>query len=119
MVGRNILDHAGCKDNDFIAPSRDILDLTDFDATFDYIKRVKPDMVINAAGYVGGIRANLEYPLEFLMVNLDIGRNLVSAAYKNNVKKLLNLGASCMYPRNAPNPLKEDMFLLHLVFCYV
>lgn len=111
MVGRNIRDHAEASKHELIAqPSRE-LDLTDGPATEAYIARINPDMIIHAAGRVGGIQANMAHPVEFLVENLDMGRNIVVAARKAGIPKLLNIGSSCMYPRAAPNPLKESMVL--------
>ncbi len=111
MVGRNILDHPSSAKWDFFSPSSKELDLTNFDATVSYVNKIKPEFIIHAAGYVGGIRANASHPVDFLVNNLDIGRNIIIAAHQAGVKKLLNLGASCMYPRNATNPLTEEMIL--------
>lgn len=71
----------------------------------------KPDYVILAAAKVGGIVANSTYPAEFIYQNLMIASNVIHASYKNGVKKLLNLGSSCIYPRLAPQPMKEDCLL--------
>lgn len=111
MVGRNILEHPASAKHEFFAPDSTALDLCDFEAVKSYIAKVKPDFVINAAGRVGGIQANIAHPADFLLENIDIGRNLVWAAKQCGVKKIINLGSSCMYPRNAPNPLKEEMIL--------
>jgi GDP-L-fucose synthase len=111
MVGRNILDALLTSNYQILHPNTNKLDLTDFNATINYINKYKPDFIINAAGRVGGIHANISHPIDFLVTNLDIGRNIIIAAHKAGVKKLLNLGSSCMYPRNAPNPLKEERIL--------
>jgi len=111
MVGRNIREHALAGTWDIHAPGRAELDLTDFSATLSYVHRVQPDFVIHAAGRVGGIQANLAAPVEFLVTNLDVGRNIILAACQAGVPHLLNLGSSCMYPRNAPNPLGETSIL--------
>ena len=111
MVGRNILEHPLAKSFIFVAPSSAELDLRDFSAVKSYISKVSPDMVIHAAGRVGGIQANLADPVNFLVENIDIGRNVILASYDAGVKKLLNLSSSCMYPRNAANPLTEDLVL--------
>jgi len=111
MVGRNILEHPAAASSEFFAPDIPELDLFDFGAVKTYIAKVKPDIVIHAAGRVGGIHANMANPVAFLVENLDMGRNLVMAARQCGVKKLINLGSSCMYPRNAPNPLKEEIGL--------
>lgn len=111
MVGSNILEHPLAKDWEIIAPSSSELDLTDYDATLSFLKETAPDVVIHAAGRVGGIQANIDSPVDFLVTNLDMGRNIVLAARATDVRKLINLGSSCMYPRNAENPLTEDMIL--------
>lgn len=111
MVGKNILEHAEAAKYEFFAPASSELNLFDFGAVKAYIEKVRPDFVIHAAGRVGGIQANMAHPVEFLLENLDMGRNVVWAARQCGVKKLINLGSSCMYPRNAPAPLKEELVL--------
>ena len=111
MVGRNILNHKMSKKWDFLCPSRTNLNLENFQEVEDFISANKPDLIIHAAGHVGGIQTNINNPINFLVSNFDIGRNVVMAAKKFGVRKLINLGSSCMYPRNAPNPLKEEMIL--------
>ena len=111
MVGRTILEHTKNASWMFTVPDSKELDLTDFDATLEYVSTLQPDFIIHAAGLVGGIHANLSRPVDFLVTNLDIGRNIILAAKQAGVKRLLNLGSSCMYPRNAPNPLREEMIL--------
>jgi GDP-L-fucose synthase len=111
MVGRNFLEHPVVNRHEIIAPSRSELDLRDFDAVYNFIRKCAPDIILHAAGRVGGILANMSEPVNFLIDNLDIGRNVVLASRKAGVKRLLNLGSSCMYPRNAPNPLQEEMIL--------
>lgn len=111
MVGRNFAEHPAARSHEILAPSRSELDLRDFNAVYRYIEKSAPDFVVHAAGRVGGIMANISEPVNFLIDNLDIGRNVVLASRKAGVKRLLNLGSSCMYPRNAPNPLREEMIL--------
>src|SRR5450830_549510 len=111
MVGSNFLEHPDIGDFEVIAPRSRELNLLDYAAVETYVKAVAPDMVIHAAGRVGGIQANLREPVLFLVENMDMGRNVVLAARAAEVGKLLNLGSSCMYPRNAPNPLREDVVL--------
>lgn len=111
MVGQNILEHPAAASWRFVAPSRAELDLTDYRATLDFVRRTRPDFVIHAAGKVGGIQANMAAPVEFLVANLDVGRNIVMAACEAGVPRLLNLGSSCMYPRAAENPLREEAIL--------
>ncbi len=111
MVGRNLLEHSGIDEFDMIAPNSRQLDLRDYHAVQSYLKKYQPDMVIHAAGKVGGIHANMREPVSFLMDNLDMGRNIVWAAHQSGVKKLINLGSSCMFPCNYTEPLKEEMVL--------
>ncbi|WP_041611084.1 GDP-L-fucose synthase family protein [Treponema primitia] len=87
------------------------LDLLDQAAVNKFFSEEKPDYVFLAAAKVGGIGANSNYPAEFLYQNIMIGFNIVNAAYNSKVKKLLNLGSSCIYPKMAPQPLKEEYLL--------
>ena len=111
MVGKNILNYSESKNFTFFHPSSKELDLQNYDAVNNYIIQNKPDFVIHAAGLVGGIQANIANPVNFLTVNMDIGRNVILAAKNNNVKYFMNLSSSCMYPRNAKNPLSEELIL--------
>ena len=111
MVGKNLLEHPKFKAQEVLAPSREELDLFSFSETEKYLSKNKPDLVVHAAGRVGGIQANIKNPVEFLVENIDINRNLIGACQKLRIKKLLNFGSSCMYPRSAENPLKEEMIL--------
>jgi GDP-L-fucose synthase len=111
MVGRNLLEHPAINDFEVLAPRRNELDLCDFGAVQSYLHKHQPDMVIHAAGKVGGIQANMREPVEFLLDNLDMGRNIVWAARQAGVKQLLNLGSSCMYPRNHDEAMDEEMVL--------
>jgi len=87
------------------------LDLTNQAQTNKFFETEKPDYVILAAAKVGGIIANSTYPAEFIYQNIMIAANVIEASYKNGVKKLLNLGSSCIYPKLAPQPMKEDCLL--------
>tara|TARA_B100000214_G_scaffold375469_1_gene361985 strand:- start:906 stop:1826 length:921 start_codon:yes stop_codon:yes gene_type:complete len=111
MVGKNLLEHPFCKRHEIMAPSRKNLDLTKKERILSFLKDNEPDLIIHCAGLVGGIHANIANPSGFLFDNLEIGCNLISAAASMGIKKLINLGSSCMYPRNALNPLKEDQLL--------
>jgi GDP-L-fucose synthase len=111
MVGRNLQDHPAAAEWDILAPSSRELDLMDGAAVADYIAANKPGLVVHAAGKVGGIRANIAEPVAFLERNVMIGRNVIMAAYQGGVKHLINLASTCIYPREAPNPLSEDMIL--------
>lgn len=87
------------------------LDLCNQAQTNEFFAKEKPDYVILAAAKVGGIIANSTYPAEFIYQNIMIACNVIEASYKSGVKKLLNLGSSCIYPRLAPQPMKEDCLL--------
>lgn len=87
------------------------LDLCNQAAVNEFFQREKPDYVILAAAKVGGIIANSTYPAEFLYDNIMIASNVIHASYKSGVKKLLNMGSSCIYPKLAPQPMKEDCLL--------
>ncbi|MDH6278246.1 GDP-L-fucose synthase [Aurantimicrobium minutum] len=87
------------------------LDLTDRDRTFQFISEELPDVIVDAAARVGGIQANNSFPAEFLSENLQIQTNLMDAANKYEVDKLLFLGSSCIYPKFAMQPIKEDSLL--------
>jgi len=87
------------------------LDLTDQAAVEAFFRQEKPDYVFLAAAKVGGIHANNEYPAEFIRDNLAIQTNLIYSAWKNDVKRLLFLGSSCIYPKLCPQPMKEEHLL--------
>jgi len=87
------------------------LDLTNQSTVEAFFTTEKPDYVFLAAAKVGGIHANNEYPAEFIRDNLAIQTNIIHAAWQNNVKRLLFLGSSCIYPKHAPQPMKEEYLL--------
>ena len=87
------------------------LDLLDGPAVREFYAREKPEYVLDPAGKVGGILANDQHPAEFLFQNLQIQNNVIHGAYQAGVRKLLFLGSSCIYPRLAPQPLKEEYLL--------
>src|SRR5574344_2254372 len=87
------------------------LDLTDQNEVKKVCDKEKPDAVILAAAFVGGIMANSLYRADFIMMNMKIQCNVISQAYAHDVKKLLFLGSTCIYPKNAPQPMKEDALL--------
>lgn len=87
------------------------LDLRNQQAVADFIDSEKPDAIIDAAARVGGILANDTYPYEFLMDNMLIQNNLIHSAHNNDVNKFIFLGSSCIYPKMAPQPLKEEYLL--------
>lgn len=91
------------------------LDLLDQGAVEHFFQTEKPDYVFLAAAKVGGILANRDHPADFIYENLVIETNVIHSAYKNGVKKLIFLGSSCIYPREAPQPLREEYFLSGLL----
>jgi GDP-L-fucose synthase len=97
--------------NNIITKTHKELDLIDQAAVERFFSENKPDYVFLAAAKVGGIGANSHYPADFIFINTIIGFNVVHSAYKHGVKKLLNLGSSCIYPKMAPQPLKEEYLL--------
>jgi GDP-L-fucose synthase len=90
--------------------SKDV-ELLDRTATFNYLYKLKPNAVINAAAKVGGISANNTYPVEFLSENIRIQTNLIDAAHSANVEKFVFLASSCVYPKSCPQPIKEEYVL--------
>ena len=111
MVGRNILAHPLAAEFEIHAPARSELDLRRKSDVVDYVAALAPDLIIHAAGKVGGIQANVNDPYGFLVENLEIGSNLVSAAVQTGVPKIINLSSSCIYPRGVDGLLTEDMIL--------
>lgn len=111
MVGRNVKEHPKAQDYRLLTPTSAELNLLDKNAVDLYIKTHKPDIVVHCAGLVGGIVANMNNLAKFLSHNAYIGLNLINACHQNGIKRFLNLASSCMYPKDAPNPLKEEMIL--------
>jgi GDP-L-fucose synthase len=97
--------------SNLITMTRQELDLLDAQAVADFLKKEKPEYIFLAAAKVGGIMANTSYPAEFIYKNLLIQNNIIHNAYLNKIKKLLFLGSSCIYPKMAPQPIKEEYFL--------
>jgi GDP-L-fucose synthase len=91
--------------------SRAELDLTDSRAVSDFFRAEKPEYVFLAAAKVGGILANRDYPADFIYDNLQIQNNIIKASHESGVKKLLFLGSSCIYPKDCPQPIKEEYLL--------
>jgi GDP-L-fucose synthase len=113
MVGSALIRALGnhAEKYQFITRSRTELDLCNQQAVQDFISCEKPDVVINAAGRVGGIYANHTFPADFIRENLFINTNLIHASYQSGATRFLNLGSSCIYPRDAEQPLKEESLL--------
>lgn len=94
-----------------IGKSSKELDLRDQHAVMNFLKTEKPDVIIDAAAKVGGILANNNFPYQFLMENMQIQNNLIDSSLKNDIEKFIFLGSSCIYPKLAPQPLKEEYLL--------
>lgn len=112
MVGSAIwrqLDEKGYQN--LIGKSSKELDLRDQHAVMSFLNNEKPDVIIDAAAKVGGILANNNFPYQFLMENMQIQNNLIDSSLKNDIKKFIFLGSSCIYPKLAPQPLKEEYLL--------
>ena len=88
------------------------LDLTNQQAVLDFYNKEQPEVVIDAAAKVGGILANNDFPYQFLMENMQIQNNLIDGAHKGGIEKFIFLGSSCIYPKFAPQPLKEEYLLI-------
>ena len=111
MVGRNIVENPKIRAATLFAPTSDEMNLSSYESTVGYLKSNTPDLIIHCAGRVGGIQANIKNPVSFLVDNLDMGRNLVLGARELGVRQILNLGSSCMYPKDHDGKLSEDMIL--------
>jgi GDP-L-fucose synthase len=112
MVGSacwRVLEARGYKN--LIGLSSKELDLREQQAVYGFIEREKPDAIIDAAAKVGGILANSSFPYAFLMDNMLIQNNLIKAAHELDIQKFIFLGSSCIYPKLAPQPLKEEFLL--------
>ncbi len=112
MVGNSLLNFFKTKKfGKLIYTTRSKLNLENYAKVENFIKKNKPDVIINCAGKVGGILANNVYPTEFLNENILIQTNLIKSAYKYKVPHFINLGSSCIYPKFAKQPIKEDYLL--------
>lgn len=96
---------------DVITRTHQELDLRDRNAVYHFLKDTRPQLVLVAAAKVGGIKANSDYPVEFLLENLQIQNNLISVSFEQGVQKLLFLGSSCIYPKLARQPINESALL--------
>ena len=112
MVGKSLVNFFRKKKfGKLILASRKELNLETSTKVEKFIKNKKPNVIINCAGRVGGILANSSYPTEFLNENILIQTNLIRSAFKNKIEHFINLGSSCIYPKNAKQPIKEDYLL--------
>ena len=111
LVGSAIVRELKRVNRDVVGISSKDVNLLDRDKTFSYIKKLNPTAIIDAAAKVGGIGGNNAFPVEFLTQNLQIQSNLMDAAHAAKTEKFVFLGSSCIYPRNCPQPIKEDYLL--------
>ena len=112
LVGSALVEEFS-KDSNYevLSPPRSELDLLNKENVLDYLRHHSPDGAIMAAAKVGGIQANKEDPVDFLSLNLEMQNNFLSAAYKSQVNRLVFLGSSCIYPKFAATPIKEESLL--------
>ena len=112
MVGSAIMRRLEAEDfQNVVTRDREDVDLTDGRAVRDFFAQEKPSLVVFAAARVGGIKANNDFPVEFLLENLQMQNNVLAAAHEHGARKLLFLGSSCIYPKFAPQPIPESALL--------
>ena len=111
MVGSSVCRQLEKEDCNLIKVGRDKVNLVNQAEVNDWMNSVKPDAIVLAAAKVGGIEANNNFPVDFLYENLMIEANIIHAAHQNKVERMLFLGSSCIYPRLAEQPIKEDSLL--------
>ena len=111
LVGSAIYELLNSLNEEVVGINSKVVNLLDRKATFDFINDHKPEIVIDAAAIVGGIGANNSFPVDFLSKNLQIQNNLMDASHVANVERFVFLGSSCIYPRECPQPIKEEYLL--------
>jgi len=111
LVGSALTEAFTAAGHDVVGLNRSVVDLLDLEATKKIIQKIKPKLMIDAAAKVGGIGANSTFPVEFLSDNLRIQSNLMEAAHAANVERFVFLGSSCIYPRDCPQPIKEEYLM--------
>ena len=111
LVGSAIYETLLARGESVTGINSQVVDLLDRKATFEFLHDAKPSVVIDAAAIVGGIGANNSFPVDFLSKNLQIQNNLMDASHSANVERFVFLGSSCIYPRECPQPIKEDYLL--------
>jgi len=111
LVGSALSSEFTASGHDVIGINRTEVDLLDLDATKNFFKKFKPDLVVDAAAKVGGIAANNQFPVEFLSDNIRIQSNLMEAAHAVGVEKFVFLGSSCIYPRDCSQPIIEEYMM--------
>ncbi len=111
MVGRYLTAHPQICEHDLLTPSRDALDLQSESMVQGFLEAAQPDVVIHAAGRVGGIQANIDSPVSYLVENTRLGLNVLLGCARAGIKTVLAMGSSCMYPRDLDRPIREDDLL--------
>lgn len=111
LVGSAIAKAFESNGDEVIGINRSVIDLKNFEATKKFLERTKPTLVVDAAAKVGGIGANNSKPVEFLADNLNIQNNLMQGAFEAGVEKFIFLTSSCIYPRDCPQPIKEEFLM--------
>ena len=111
MLGGAILSYVSNKNLKILLANRKQLDLENFNAVEKWFKKNKPDYVIIAAAKAGGILDNSKFPVDYMLVNIKIQTNIISLSHKYNVKKLIFIGSSCIYPKHSKTPIKESELL--------
>jgi GDP-L-fucose synthase len=111
MVGSAIVRRLESEDCEILTIAREKLDLCSQESVNAWVAKIKPDVIFLAAATVGGIDANRSRPADFIYNNLVIETNIIQAAWKNNTEKLMFLGSSCIYPKLAPQPMREEDLL--------
>ena len=111
MVGRALVKRFQTSNIDILTVDSSDLDLRDKKRVFEYVQEHKPDFAILAAARVGGINANNAFPVDFLSDNLNIASNFITACNETNINRIINLGSSCIYPKYANQPIKEEELL--------
>lgn len=115
LVGSGLYEYFRQKSKEVVGISSKELNLLDRHKTFDFIRDLSPSIVIDCAAIVGGIGANSSLPVDFLSKNLQMQCNLMDASHHSNVEKFVFLGSSCIYPRECPQPIKEEYLLTGLL----
>lgn len=108
LIGSALARHFLPRHSKLITAERDELDLTRQEAVEEFLERTRPDAVVIAAGRVGGILGNSTYPADFIYENLMIEANLIHGSFRAGVKRLINFGSSCMYPKESPQPMRPE-----------
>jgi GDP-L-fucose synthase len=111
MVGSSLIRRVKKKNYKIFCPKKKEVDLRKYNQIYKYLKDCRPDVIVNCAAMVGGVYSNNTKPAQFIYNNLTIQTNVIHAAYKANIKKLIFLGSSCIYPRSSRQPIKEDYLL--------